>query len=161
MTMMKGLIGTPALFAVYRPLAAAIGCLDHVGIYWMAALSAQPVSHRRDQAALIQALLVVALVLIVLSPFNGVLAADDPFAILKTKGEGVIDSLYPIMRIIGFFGLVGVITMGFFKKWNWVGVFSLAGAFLMLAMAPTIIGWFFNGAGTATGTGTGSRISGG
>ena len=76
----------------------------------------------------------------------------DPFALIASKGSSAIASIYPLMRMVGFFGLLGVIGMGFFKKWNWMSVASLSGAFLALALAPNIINWLTSQASTSTYT---------
>ena len=71
----------------------------------------------------------------------GFAQTTDPFSLIASKGSSAIAAIYPLMRMIGFFGLLGVIGMGFFKKWNWMSVASLSGAFLALALAPNIINW--------------------
>ena len=95
----------------------------------------------------------IAVVIIMSAVADGGIAQTmDPFSMIAIKGSSAIAAIYPLMRMVGFFGLLGVIGMGFFKKWNWMSVASLSGAFLALALAPNIINWLTNQASPSTYT---------
>ena len=104
----------------------------------------------------------LALSLALVAPALAQAVSADPFSMITAKGTTAIASIYPIMRICGFFGLLGVIAMGFFRKWNWMSVASLSGAFLALALAPNIINWLTSQISTTSYTQqiTGTAISG-
>lgn len=80
------------------------------------------------------------------------LAASDPFSPISEKAATASTELQKILQTVGVLGFIAVCAFAIFSRgkfpWGWAA--AIAGGFLLVGLAPTLIAWLMEVSGSSS-----------